>query len=87
MQKNLVRGLESGPELLTSRTWPGGAELALLKLVGEVWSSSDLVHPVVSPAMLLVGQYLGTARVRRISDLASGLFLCSIALQVSGLVP
>ena len=80
MQANLVRGL-SNPLSSTSRTWPGTAELALLKLVGEVWSTSDWAHAVVGPAGVLLGMYLGTTRVRSVSDIASGLFLCGVALE------
>lgn len=82
MQKNLARGLAQGALLPDSRTWPGSAELALLRLVGIVWSTSDLNHAVGTPAMLLIGQYLAQARVRRLNDIASGLFLCTLALQV-----
>ncbi|KAB5593229.1 nucleolar complex protein 14 [Ceratobasidium theobromae] len=81
MQKNLARGLAQGALLPDSRTWPGSAELALLRLVGIVWSTSDLNHAVGTPAMLLIGQYLAQARVRRLNDIASGLFLCTLALQ------
>lgn len=82
MQKNLVRGLSRGAQLPDSKTFPGPSELALLRLIGAIWSTSDLSHPVVTPAMLLIGQYLGQCRVRNLSDLASGLFLCTLVLQV-----
>lgn len=82
MQKNLVRALDKGPLLHKSKTFPGTSELALLKLIGEVWSTSDLRHPVVSPAMLLIAQYLGQGRIRSLADIASGLFLCAITQQV-----
>lgn len=83
MQKNLVRGLTRGATSLDSRTWPRAPELALLRLVGLVWSTSDFSNPVAAPAELLIGQYLAQARVRRLDDVASGLFLCSLVLQVS----
>lgn len=82
MQKNLVRGLEKGATVESSKTFPGTAELALLRLVGEIWSTSDMSHAVVTPANMLIAQYLGQGRVRTISDLASGLFLCSLTHQV-----
>lgn len=82
MQKNLARGLAHGPLLPDARTWPGSAELALLRLVGAIWSTSDLNHAVGAPAMLLIGQYLAQARVRSLSDVAAGLFLCTLVLQV-----
>lgn len=85
MQKNLSRGLQAGPLLSSSRTWPGAGELALLRTVGLLWSTSDFSHPVVAPALLLISQYLGQCRVRDLKDVASGLFLCSLVLQYEAL--
>ncbi|KAL5637163.1 hypothetical protein ACGC1H_000969 [Rhizoctonia solani] len=81
MQKNLARGLAHGASSANARTWPGTAELALLRLVGVIWSTSDLNHTVGTPAMLLMGQYLAQARARSLRDIASGLFLCTLVLQ------
>ena len=81
MQKNLVHGLQSGSLSDTSKTWPGAAELTLLRIIGIIWSTSDFSHPVVAPAMLLMSQYLGQCRIRSLRDLASGLFLCTLTLQ------
>ncbi|CAE6366691.1 unnamed protein product [Rhizoctonia solani] len=81
MQKNLARGLAHGASSSDARTWPGTAELALLRLVGALWSTSDLNHAVGTPAMLLIGQYLSQARLRNLGDVASGLFLCTLVLQ------
>jgi nucleolar protein 14 len=82
MQKNLVRGLAAGAQAPGSKTWPGLPEMALLRLVGLVWSTSDFSHPVVAPAMLLMCQYLNQCRVRSLEDVKAGLFLCTLCLQV-----
>lgn len=82
MQANLQRGLARDAKSPDSITFPGVPELVFLRLIGVVWSVSDLWHPVVSPAMLLIGQYLSQGRVRSLSDIASGLFLCTLYLQV-----
>ena len=82
MQKNLMRGLALGASTKDSKTFPGCPELVLLRLIGVVWSTSDFSHPVVAPAVLLMCQYLGQSRIRTVSDLASGLFLCSLLAQV-----
>ena len=81
MQKNLLRGLARGASSVDSKTLPGAPELVLLRLIGTIWSTSDFSHPVVAPAVLLIGQYLAQSRVRHVPDLASGLFLCSILAQ------
>lgn len=81
MHKNFLRGLARGPLDPAAKTWPGPAELTLLRMVGMVWSTSDLSHPVTAAAQLLIGEYLAQARVRNLSDLASGLFLCTLSAQ------
>ncbi|OJA07999.1 hypothetical protein AZE42_01078 [Rhizopogon vesiculosus] len=81
MHKNLNRGISQGALEPGSRTWPGLAELSLLRTIGVVWSSSDMSHPVISPARLLMSAYLGLCRVRSLTDVTSGLFLSSIFLQ------
>lgn len=85
MQKNLARGLARGATNPQSRTYPGAPELTILRLVGSIWSTSDFSHPVVAPAVLLMGQYLGHGRLRSTSDLGSGLMLVSMLAQVSTL--
>ena len=81
MHKNLKRGLAKGALDLQAKTWPGPQELSLLRVIGQIWPTSDMNHPVVSPARLLMGAYLGLGRVRSLQDVASGLFLCSLFLH------
>ncbi|KDQ08229.1 hypothetical protein BOTBODRAFT_118835 [Botryobasidium botryosum FD-172 SS1] len=81
MQKNLTRGLTHGSLRPEAKTFPGTSEISLLRMIGLVWSTSDLSHPVVAPAMLLMGQYLAQARIRSVTDMASGLFVCTLFLQ------
>ncbi len=85
MEKNLAKGVAKDPTALKSKTWPGYSELTLLRLIGTVWSTSDMKHPVVGPTRLLMGAYLELGRIRGVRDIASGLFLCSLWLQVSKL--
>ncbi|KAG8936172.1 nucleolar complex protein 14 [Tulasnella sp. 418] len=85
MQKNLVRGISHAAQVNGAKTYPGTAELSILRMIGAIWSTSDLSHPVVAPAMLLMGQYLAQCRIRGLQDLASGLFLCTIFLQYQAL--
>lgn len=85
MHKNLKRGLSRGALDLEAKTWPGLAELSLLRVIGAIWPTSDLNHAVISPTRLLMGAYLGLGRVRSLSDLSSGLFLCTLFLQFEAL--
>ena len=82
MHKNLIRGLSVGAQ---GKTWPGLAELSLLRMIGLIWPTSDLNHAVVSPTRMLLGAYLGLGRVRSLSDIGSGLFLCTLFLQFEAL--
>ncbi|KAK4049433.1 nucleolar complex protein 14 [Microbotryomycetes sp. JL201] len=81
MQQNFVKAVSRGALDPASQTWPGAPELTFLRLVGMVWSTSDLSHPVAAAAMLLICQYLAQGRIRSSSDVASGLFLCTLASQ------
>ncbi|KAF9025892.1 Nop14-like protein [Hymenopellis radicata] len=81
MHKNLNRGLSKGALNHEAKTWPRLPELTLLRITGVTWSTSDLNHAVVSPARVLMGAYLGLARIRSHSDIASGLFVTSLFLQ------
>lgn len=85
MQKNLKRGLSRGALDPEAKTWPGLAELSLLRVIGSTWSTSDLNHAVVSPMRVLIGAYLGLGRVRSLVDISSGLFLCTLFLQFEAL--
>lgn len=80
MQKNLTRGLQN-PLDEASKTFPGAPELVLLRILGATWSTSDMKHPVVSPAKYLMGAYLGLSRVRSMTDVVSGLYLCSLFMH------
>lgn len=53
----------------------------MLRMIGLIWPTSDLNHAVVSPTRMLLGAYLGLGRVRSLSDIGSGLFLCTLFLQ------
>lgn len=82
MHKNLTRGFSVGTQ---GKNWPGLAELFLLRMIGLIWPTSDLNHAVVSPTRVLLGAYLGLGRVRSLSDIGSGLFLCTLFLQFEAL--
>ena len=81
MQKNLRLGLSRGAIEPVVKTWPGLPELMFLRMVGVIWSTSDLNHPVIGPARLLMASYLGLCRIRNLSDISSGLFVCTLWLQ------
>ena len=81
MHKNLKRGLSHGAGGDDAKTWPGLSELVFLRVLGVLWPTSDMRHPVVSPVRLLMGSYLSLCKIRSLTDAASGLFLCTLFLQ------
>jgi nucleolar protein 14 len=82
MEGILRQGIAEGPMRAESKTFPGTSELALLRVIGSIWSTSDKRHPVAGPAQLLMGAYLELGRIRSLKDLASGLFLVTLFYQV-----
>ncbi len=87
MQKTLTKRLASSANDVstTATAWPGIGELIVLRYVGLIWSTSDFSNPVSAPAQLLMGQYLAQCRLKSLSDVTAGLFLCSLFLQVRSL--
>jgi nucleolar protein 14 len=66
----------------TESTFPDLGELAVLRMIGTLWSTSDFSHPVSVPAALYMGQNLSQGRVKGLGDIAAGLFMAAIFLQV-----
>ncbi|KAG0175439.1 nucleolar complex protein 14 [Apophysomyces sp. BC1015] len=55
--------------------WPDVEDLTILRSLGQVFSTSDLSHPVVTPATLFMGQTLSQCRIQNEIDIGRGLFL------------
>ena len=56
-------------------------DLIVLTGIGSTFSTSDHFHQVATPAMMTMARYLGQRIPRSLSDLAKGLYLCSLCLQ------
>jgi nucleolar protein 14 len=57
--------------------------LLFFKLLTNVFSTSDLFHLVISPAMLLMSQYISQSHILTAQDLMSGLFICELLYEVN----
>lgn len=68
--------------LTNDRVFPTAKELVLFYTVGQIYPTSDLFHVIVNPSILFMAQILGQMKVRSIQDLARGLFVCALFLQV-----
>ncbi|KAJ3155718.1 nucleolar complex protein 14 [Geranomyces michiganensis] len=76
LQKKLGRDLESPAR--RNNSLPQLDVLIMFKLIGRIFSTSDLVHPVAMPAMLLMAQYLSQCPLVDRRGALSGLFLCEV---------
>ena len=87
LTQDFLAALEAGRKrfaasLRTDYAFPTAKELVLLYAVCQVYPTSDYSHLIVNPTILFMGQILGQMEVKNIQDLARGLFICSLFLQV-----
>ncbi|KAL8953713.1 MAG: hypothetical protein Q9222_000458 [Ikaeria aurantiellina] len=60
---------------------PNSGDLIILTAISSMFPTSDHFHQIVTPAMLSMAQYLGQKVPRKLSDLATGVYLCTMCLQ------
>ncbi|CAH9117309.1 unnamed protein product [Cuscuta epithymum] len=63
--------------------WPSTKTLFLLRLWSLIFPSSDFRHVVMTPAMLLICEYLTRCPITCGRDVVVGTFLCSLVLSVT----
>ncbi|RZC85331.1 hypothetical protein C5167_041516, partial [Papaver somniferum] len=63
--------------------WPSMKTLCLLRLWSITFPCSDFRHAVLTPAVLLMCEYLGRCPIASCRDIAVGSFLCSMVLSIS----
>jgi nucleolar protein 14 len=67
-------------------SWPDVEDLTLLRSIGQIFSTSDLTHPIATPALLFMCHALSQCRVQSEVDIGRGLFLTLLTFEVS-LIP
>lgn len=87
LTQEVFAAIEAGRKRLamsmtTDRAFPSAQDLVLFYVVGQVYPTSDLSHIVVNPVKLFMAQILSQMKVKSFQDLARGLFICSLFLQV-----
>lgn len=65
----------------SSRVFPTAQDLVLFYTIGQLYPTSDLMHIIVNPTILFMGQILSQMRIRKVQDLGRGLFVCSLMLE------
>uniref|UniRef100_A0A7S1VXK9 Nucleolar protein 14 n=1 Tax=Ditylum brightwellii TaxID=49249 RepID=A0A7S1VXK9_9STRA len=61
--------------------WPSTGTILLLRALGHIFPVTDKRHPVVTPALLLLGQTIAQAPVRSHYDLVAGLFCSGLMIE------
>lgn len=61
--------------------WPGPESLLLLRFIVNCYPMSDHYHPVASPAMLVMAQFLIRCPVTSANNAIAGLFVASLVAQ------
>lgn len=67
----------------TKKKFPGLEVPVFLKLASLLFPTSDFRHQVVTPCLIFMEQMLTTCRVKTAKDVAYGLFICTLVLEVS----
>ncbi|CAH1757334.1 4928_t:CDS:10 [Entrophospora sp. SA101] len=88
-ENNLMKGLrllsvnssKKPKNALSTSLFPNSSELFLLKILSLIFPTSDFHHPVVTPSMLLMCQYLTICPIYNGKDLVSGLFICNLIYE------
>ncbi|EZA57140.1 hypothetical protein DMN91_007127 [Ooceraea biroi] len=64
------------------KRYPGMDTLILFKLVSLLFPTSDFKHPVVTPCLVFMSQILLRSHLKRVrTDIAKGLFICTLILE------
>ncbi|RUS21119.1 nucleolar protein 14 [Endogone sp. FLAS-F59071] len=64
---------------------PGIKEVVVLRMLGQVFPTSDFKHPVVTPAMLFIGQCLEQGKVATEKDVARKVALAQVLYEYQSL--
>lgn len=67
----------------TGSSWPDVEDMTLLRSIGQIFSTSDLTHPIATPAQLFMCHALAQCRIQNEIDLGRGLFLTLLSYEVS----
>ncbi|KAH6563837.1 hypothetical protein BASA60_010549 [Batrachochytrium salamandrivorans] len=76
IQDSFIKSMATGSKKKIG--FPSLSDLYFFRIVGEIFSTSDLQHIVVTPTILIMGQFLAQCPISTAQDAMSGLFLCEI---------
>ncbi|QPG74713.1 hypothetical protein FOA43_002046 [Brettanomyces nanus] len=77
--------LQSAQDRIESRDhhkYPLRSDLVLYTMVGRSFSTSDMYHLIVTPALVLLGESLEFMKIdKHITDLFAGIYICDLLIQ------
>ncbi|KAI9019059.1 nucleolar protein 14 [Hyaloraphidium curvatum] len=77
----LKERLEAGVVHGTRKGIINASDVAMLQLIGQLFPTSDLRHPITTPLQMLVCKFLGLKLQRSYEDVMRGLALCNMVLE------
>ncbi|XP_070256267.1 nucleolar protein 14 [Myotis yumanensis] len=79
--RDAMHEMEGMIEAKGRAAFPGLDVLIYLKIAGMLFPTSDLWHPVVTPALVCLSQLLTKCPVLSLPDVVKGLFVCCVFLD------
>ncbi|XP_022362070.1 nucleolar protein 14 [Enhydra lutris kenyoni] len=79
--RDAMHEMEGAVEARGRAAFPGLDVLVYLKIAGMLFPTSDLRHPVVTPALVCMSQLLTKCPVLSLQDVVKGLFVCCVFLD------
>lgn len=61
--------------------WPSYGTILLLKSIGHIFPTTDFRHVIITPTILLLGQYISHSPIRSMHDLYLSFHVCGLVLQ------
>jgi nucleolar protein 14 len=61
--------------------WPSTGVILVLRALGHIFPVTDKRHPVVSPAILFLGQIIAYTPILSVHDLVAGIMCCALLLE------
>jgi len=78
LEKRITKKLSmNGKDIITLN------DLIFLQLLTVIYSTSDYSHPIITPALLIMENYLSQAIINSEKDIVKGLYLCNIMYMVN----
>jgi len=83
MRDNTTKDLGQVSTNKQAKCWPSLGQILWIQQLGLLYSASDYRHGIIGPVLLFSCQNLMWCPLRNLSDLASGLLLCSVILDMT----